>query len=134
MWTSRRSTSARNSTPVTDPSGARSTSTRQPPVGASRDSANARAGKGPSTDSSGGERVAILSRYLTIRPPGTTRSLRATTGGSSGQAGGGVEANGLAVEHRVLHEAADQVGEITGTAEPLREDVNVHAGGPAPLV
>src|SRR2546421_7591396 len=106
MWTSRRSTSARNSIAVKEPSGGRATSSRQSPVGASSDSANVRAGKGASTDSSSGDTEAILSRYLTIRLLGTTRSCRATTAGSSGQAGGGVEANGLAVEHRVLHEAA----------------------------
>src|SRR5947209_10145557 len=130
MWTSRRSTSARNSIAVREPSGGRSTSARQSPVGASKDSENVRAGDGSSTDSSKEDTEAILIKILDESVAGKHPGPSA----SSGQAGCGVEADGLAVEHRVLHEAADQVGEITGTAEPLREDVNVHEGGPAAVV
>src|SRR5439155_25745226 len=64
MWTSRRSTSARNSIAVREPSGGRSTSARQSPVGASKDSEKVRAGDGSSTDSSKGDTEAILIKIL----------------------------------------------------------------------
>src|SRR5207237_10797493 len=64
IWTSRRSTSARNSIAVRERRGGRSTAARQSPVGASKDSANVRAGDGSSTDSSKGDTEAILIKIL----------------------------------------------------------------------